>query len=211
MVQLTGLLQQRRLVNKNRGFLTYTGKYDGGELTIACHGIGGPSVAIVVEELAMLGARAIVRLGTCGGLVRDMKVGDIVIATEAGYEGGALQQYLGKKVVPKPDATLTRLLEESVRSQGVSYYRGPVFSSDAFYAEDSDHVRAYSQKGYIAVEMECATLFGLGTLRKVRTASMLLVSDNITEDAPIVDARVLGRYAARAGRLVFAALGRLKV
>jgi len=211
VVQLSGLLKGRRLVNENRGFLTYTGEYDGKSITVACHGIGGPSTAIVVEELVMLGARAIVRLGSCGGLLKPMRVGDMVIVTEAGYKGGTLDQYFHKKVTPKPDRTLTELLKDSGKKRGARYYAGPVFSSDAFYAEDLDFVTASAKKGYIAIEMECATLFGLGKLRRVKTASLLLVSDNITQSAPIVDAETLHEYAAKAGKLAFEALNRLQV
>jgi len=211
VVQLSGLLKGRRLVNENRGFLTYTGEYDGKSITVACHGIGGPSVAIVVEELVMLGARAIVRLGSCGGLLKPMRVGDTVIVTGAGYKGGTLDQYFDKKITPKPDRTLTELLKDSAKKQGGRYYAGPVFSSDAFYAEGLDFVTVSAKRGYIAIEMECATLFGIGKLRKVKTASLLLVSDNITESAPIVDAEALHEYTAKAGKLAFEALNRLQV
>lgn len=211
VVQLSDLLKGRRLVNENRGLLTYTGDYDGKGITVACHGIGGPSMAIVVEELIMLGTRAIVRLGSCGGLLKPMRVGDMVIATGAGYKGGTLDYYFDRRITPKPDRTLTELLKDSAKKQGKRYYTGPVFSSDAFYAEDLDFATVSAKEGYIAIEMECATLFGLGKLRKVRTASLLLVSDNITESAPIVDAETLREYVAKAGKVVFEALNRLQV
>ena len=210
VAQLSTLLGHPRLVNENRGFLTYTGEYEGEEVTVACHGIGGPSIAIVLEELIMLGAKAIVRLGSCGGLLRPMRVGDLVIATGAGYAGGTLDSYLGRKVTPKPDSELTALLTNSAEEQKFQYYTGRVFSSDAFYAEGPDFARRLTRKGYIAIEMECATLFGLGKLRKVRTASMLLVSDNATEGAPIVDADTLRGYAKKAGEIVFTSLCRFR-
>jgi len=211
VIQLSGLLKKGRLVNENRGFLTYTGEYDGKRVTIACHGIGGPSMAIVVEELIMLGARAFVRLGSCGGLLKPMRIGDMVIVTGAGYEGGILDQYFGRKIIPKPDRELTGLLKDSIKEQGTKFYSGQVFSSDAFYAEDLDFATVSAKKGYIAIEMECATLFGLGKLRKVKTASLLLVSDNITESAPIVDAETLREYAAKAGDAVLVGLSRLRI
>jgi len=68
-----------------------------------------------------------------------------------------------------------------------------------------------AKKGYIGIEMECATLFGLGKLRKVRTASLLMVSDNITESAPIVDAETLREYTANAGKITFEGLNMLQV
>jgi 5'-methylthioadenosine phosphorylase len=206
VVQLSGILKNRRLVNENRGFLTYTGECEGERFTVACHGVGGPSVAIVVEELVMLGAKAIIRLGSCGGLLETMRIGDLVIATGAGYKSGTLDHYFGKRIAPKPDSKLTELLVGSAKKEGVKYHKGPVFSSDAFYGEDPDFVGRSKEEGYVAVEMECATLFGLGLLRKVKTAAALLVNDNLFTAVPMVDAKVLGKYVVKTGRVVFESL-----
>lgn len=211
VLQLSRMIEGPRLVNENRGFLTYSGEYAGKKVTVACHGLGGPSMAVVVEELIMLGAKAVVRLGSCGGLLKPMKIGDMVIASRAGYKGGTLDQYFGKKITAKPDLELTELLKDTTKQQGIDCYRGPVFSSDAFYAEGLDFVKASTEEGYIAIEMECATLFGLGRLRGVKTASLLLVSDNITEAAPVVDAAALRRYVTKAGGIVLESLARIRV
>jgi len=69
--QLASYLEDARLVNENRGFLVYTGKYKGVDVTVATHMIGAPSAAIVFEELIMLGAKLIVRFGTCGGFLPE--------------------------------------------------------------------------------------------------------------------------------------------
>ena len=212
VAQLSGILKHRKLVNENRGFLTYTGEYDGTRFTVACHGVGAPSAAIVVEELIMLGARAIVRLGTCGGLRRPMRTGDLVVVTGAGYMGGTLDYYFkDRKPTLQPDAGLTELLMDSARREGIKYYAGPVFSTDAFYAEDPDFVSRSARRGYAAVEMECATIFGLGMLRRVKTACALLVSDNLSEAQPMIDAEALGEYAARAGKIVLKSLNRTQM
>ena len=209
VAQLSRILKHRKLVNENRGFLTYTGEYDGTRFTVACHGVGAPSVAIVVEELIMLGAKAIVRLGTCGGLLRPMRIGDLVIATSAGYMGGTLDYYFkDKRLTLQPDAGLTELLMNSAKREGIKYYAGPVFSTDAFYAEDPDFVSRSAGRGYAAVEMECATLFGLGMLRRVKTACVLLVSDNLSEAQPMIDAEALGEYVERASKIVLKSLNR---
>jgi 5'-methylthioadenosine phosphorylase len=209
--QLSRLLKRPKLVSDFRGFIMYTGERDGTRFTIACHGIGGPSAAIVIEELVMLGAKAIVRLGTCGGLLKDMRVGDLVVATSAGYLGGTLDHYYGgRKVVPRPDEGLTRVLEESAKGRGLRCFSGKVFSSDAFYTEQSEFVGS-RMKGCVAVEMECATLFGLGMLRKVKTACVLLASDNMTKDAPMADASALRPFASTAAEVVFDSLGRTRV
>jgi len=211
VTHLSTLLEHPRLVSDNRGFLTYTGEHGGERLTVACHGVGGPSAAIVIEELAMLGAKAIVRLGSCGGLLEPMRVGDLVIATRAGYRNGTLSQYFARRISPKPDGVLTGLLEDSVRRRRAACYKGPVFSSDAFYAEGEDFLKKCSRHGYIAIEMECATLFGLGELRKVVTASLLMVSNNITKSGPMVEAQALRRKATNAGEITFTALNRLHI
>ncbi|MEM4344053.1 MAG: hypothetical protein QXT91_06915, partial [Candidatus Caldarchaeum sp.] len=77
VVQLSKMLDSPRLVNENRGFITYTGSFQGVPVTVACHGVGGPSSAVVFEELIMLGARLIIRLGTCGAFVKGIKNGEI--------------------------------------------------------------------------------------------------------------------------------------
>ena len=207
VAQLSGLLRSRKVVNDYRGFLTYSGKYGGKTFTIACHGIGGPSAAIAVEELAMLGAKTIVRLGTCGGLKRQMKVGDLVIATGAGYLGGTLNHYFpNKKVTPKPDSGLTRLLAAEANGEGMKSYSGEVFSTDAFYTENRDFGTGPAAGSYIAVEMECATIFGVGNFRGIKTAGVLIVSDNVLQKVPMADAKALTGQVARTGKMVLECL-----
>jgi len=210
--QLSLQLENSRLVNENRGFLTYTGRYRGEEFTIACHGVGAPSAAVVIEELVMLGAKAIVRLGSCGGLLKEMKIGDLVIPTGAAYIGGTLNQYLkGDHISPVPDFELTRQLIDTSSDLGIKHFVGPVFSSDAFHAEDPDFVARWTHRGYIAVEMECATLFGLAMMRGIKAGSLLLVSDNLAEMQPMVDAEGLKKHVEISSKVVFESLLRYKV
>jgi 5'-methylthioadenosine phosphorylase len=207
VAQLSEGLKDAKLVNENRGFTTYTGSYEGKPVSISCHGVGAASVAIVIEELIMFGAKAILRLGSCGGFLKPMKIGDLIIPTGAAYLGGTLNQYVGTDhMSPVPDFELTRLIVETAKKNRVKYYLGPIFSSDAFYAEDPDFVSKWSKRGIMAVEMECATLFGLGMLRGVKTASALIVSDNLAEMQPMVDAQVLRRYVDGVGKIVFESL-----
>lgn len=69
---LAGMLSNPTLINKNRGFLTYTGKFNSKRITVAFHGICQPSIAILLEELVEFGAKSIIRFGTCGALDRAM-------------------------------------------------------------------------------------------------------------------------------------------
>jgi len=207
---LSRQIEDTRLVNTNRGFLTYTGSHNGLEVTIACHGIGGPSSAIVFEELVSLGAKIIVRLGTAGGLRKEIKKGEFIVPTFAGYITGPLVQYC-ERIPPCtiPDLELTLAILNEVKKRNIRPYVGPVFSSDAFYVESKNLAEALSSNGYVGIEMECATIFGLGMIRNVRTASLLVVSNNLVEASELADAKELQPYVEIAGLAVLDALTRI--
>jgi 5'-methylthioadenosine phosphorylase len=212
VVQLSKMLEDPKLVNENRGFITYTGKYNGVPVTVSCHGVGGPSAAVVFEELVMLGARAVIRLGSTGGFLKEMKIGEVVIPTGAAYLGGTLRQYIPDDYIsPVPSYDVLTEIVNAVERENLKYYLGPVFSSDAFYAEDPQFLSKWVSRGYISVEMECATLFGLGMMRSVKTGSLLLISDNLAEMTPMVDAEYLRPYVEKAGRAALQALVKVEV
>jgi Uridine phosphorylase len=212
---LSKMLDNPKLVNKNRGILIYTGERDGEMITVATHGVGGPYIAIVLEELIMLGAKAIVRIGTTGAMIKEMKIGELVIPTGASYYlGGTIGQYFGRdaSIVAVPDYDLLSLLVENTRKRRVKHYIGTIITSDAFYAEDPEFVTKWTSRGAIAVEMECSTLFTLGSFRKVKTGAILIISDNLIE-APekYASAEELESYAKVAGEIVLESLHKLKV
>ncbi len=212
--QLTSLLEGPKLVNSNRGLLVYTGIYEGVPVTVATHGIGGPSSAIVVEELIMLGAKVIIRFGTCGAMVKGLGIGDVVIPTGAAYnQGGILYQYLKENIcmATAPNYEVLNSIVDEVVKSGVKFVVGPVVSSDAFYAEDPDFVKKWTSRGIIAVEMECSTVFALSSLRGVKSGALLLVSDSLVEELGFATAEELRRYVERAGRLSLNALIKIKV
>lgn len=174
------LLIEAKLVNSNRGFKTYTGYFEGERVTVATHGIGGPSAAIAVEELAMLGAKLLIRLGTCGGLREEVRVGDVIVALGASYSpGGAIGMYAPGVCYPalsEPEVALE--LHKTLSEEGFRVWRGLVASSDAFHAEEAN-LPLWSSLGMVAVEMECATIFTVARLRGIRAGAALLVIDNL--------------------------------
>ncbi len=212
---LAKLLEDPRLVNTNRGFITYTGRYRGTSITVATHGIGGPSAAIVFEELIMLGAKVIVRFGTAGGLIPELHVGDVVVPTGAHYNpGGTIGMYVPDGVVSAiPDFEVTRVLTDTLREHGIEVYVGPVITSDAFYAETKDFVEKWVSRGAIAVEMECATLFTIGLLRRVKTGAVLVISDSLVhpEERRMKTAEELKARALEVGKAVLDAVTRVVV
>jgi 5'-methylthioadenosine phosphorylase len=203
------MLENPRLVNTNRGFLVYTGLYRGVPVSVAMHGVGHPSSMLVLEELAMLGARVVVRFGTCGAMVKGLRIGDVVIPTAAAYHpGGAFYQYLreGVCMATAPHFEVLKAVVEEVQKAGINYVIGPIVSSDAFYAEDPEFVKKWTSRGIIAVEMECAGLFMLGAMRGLKTGAVLMVSDSLVEELGFATAEELKAYVERVGRVILEAI-----
>ncbi len=192
---LAGLLEDARLINAHRGLRVYTGNFKGETYTIASHGIGAPSASIVIEELIMLGAKIIVRLGTCGSLKAEVKLGDTVIPTVAAhYPGGLYYQYIGETACTPaaPSFDVLKALVDEASSRGAKFHLGPIVSSDAFYAEDPGFVKRWGERGVLAVEMECSALFTLGHMRGVKTGAILVVSNNLVDGAHAVNEELKG-------------------
>jgi 5'-methylthioadenosine phosphorylase len=203
------ILDNSRIINENRGFLSYTGEYEGERISVVTHGIGMPSAAIVFEELSMLGVKKMVRLGTTGSLRKDIGIGEVVVATCAGHSwGGTIGQYAGE-IAPGNgmDPLLTQQLIQEARKAGYKPHTGPVISSDAFYAEDPQKAEKWKKLGFIAVEMECAVLATLGWMRGYKPGCMLLVTDNLAlNEKGIIGTDVVNERMKDLGRIVAKAL-----
>jgi DeoD family purine-nucleoside phosphorylase len=197
------LLSQPLMFNHNRGLWGYTGEAaDGAPLTIQSTGMGGPSAAIVIAELADLGARTLLRVGTCGALSPELELGRLLIATEAIADDGT-SRALGGEQRLAPDSALTGALHSAA---GDDVAAGPVVSTDLFYDAREGAEQAWSEAGALAVEMETATLFALAARRGLAAASALVVSDlvlpgprqRIEPDGLELAVHALGELAARA-------------
>ncbi|QOJ78479.1 purine-nucleoside phosphorylase [Infirmifilum lucidum] len=184
------LLDNPRIVNKHRGFLTITGEYNGVRVTLATHGIGAPSAAIVFEELFMLGAREIIRAGTCGALRREAAAGTIVIIEASAYTpGGTLGSYFPGVSFPAyatPELVLS--LERAAKRLGVKYLRGVALSHDAFHVVEK-RAPEWGSLGIDVLEMESATLFALGRYRGFKTGALALVVDNMASGEELTEQR----------------------
>jgi DeoD family purine-nucleoside phosphorylase len=190
------LLEQPKMFNHNRGLWGYSGTaHDGAPLTIQSTGMGGPSAAIVATELIELGAATLVRVGTCGGLGADLTLGELVIATAALPEDGT-SRALGASGPVSADAELVEALGRSGAARA-----GPVASSDLFYDEREHLMDEWAQRGALAVEMECATLFTLAGARGVRAGALLIVSDLVRGSRARIDVEELHAAELRAGEL----------
>jgi DeoD family purine-nucleoside phosphorylase len=198
------LLEQPKMFNHNRGLWGYTGAAaDGLPLTIQSTGMGGPSAAIVIEELVQLGARRFVRVGTCGALVEGLELGDVIVATEA-VCGDGTSRALGAGERAAADPRLTAALVTAAARDGGAR-SGAIVTTDLFYDEAGAHADPPPGDA-LAIEMETATLFRLGTLRGVPAGCVLAVSDLLGPARGRIDAAAMAAAAQRIGRIAAAAL-----
>lgn len=202
------LLEAPLMFNHHRGLWGYTGTAaDGEPMTVQSTGMGGPSAAIVITELAELGARRLLRVGTCGALERSLALGDLVIVEGAIAEDGT-SRALGAAGRAMPDRALVASLRDEAVDGGhdgaAQVHSGLVVSSDLFYDAPEGAEERWITAGALAVEMEAATLFALAARRGLEAAALLLVSDlvrpraRIAEEALRAGETTLGDLAAAA-------------
>jgi DeoD family purine-nucleoside phosphorylase len=181
-----GGLEKARKVNDNRGLLGYTGTYHGTPVSVQTSGMGAPSINIVAEELMRLGATRLIRVGTCGGIGRGIRVGDLVIASSAAPVDGATRILLdGAPYAPTADFGLTRGLADAAEKRGVRHHVGQIATIDVFspyIPNDHVFVERFQSRGVLAFEMEAAVLFLMASMRwakgeDVRAGCILTVVD----------------------------------
>ena len=167
------LLDQPKMFNHARGLWGYSGTAaDGQPLSVQSTGMGGPSAAIVIEELIDLGARVLVRIGTCGALVGGFDLGELVSAREVIPADGA-SAALGAPGALRPDPALADALHAR---------EATAVSTDLFYDAREEMEARWVGQGAEVVEMEAATLLAIAEKRGVRAAVLLAVSDLLAGD-----------------------------
>ena len=191
-------LESPKIFNHARGLWGYTGVAPDGELmSVQATGMGGPSAAIVIEELIGLGAQVLVRIGTCGAFDTDLELGELVTASRV-LSGDGASKALGAPEVQLPDPALTASLEEAGGGRAVT-----CVSSDLFYDP-----RTEPPAGADVVEMEAAVLCRIAELRGVRAACLLAVSDVLGGGRERLDAEAMQAVGLRLGQVAVEALSR---
>src|SRR5436190_10856981 len=168
--------------NTHRGLLGYTGEFRGTPLSVQATGMGGPSTAIVVEELVQLGVRRFLRVGTAGSLQEEIALGELILAVSAVPADGTSREYTGGEPhAPTADWELVHGAVHAAKGLGARLHVGPVATCDTFYDPDQDRVKRWSERGVLAVEMEAATLFTLASLRGVGAGCLLVASNTVLD------------------------------
>lgn len=169
-----------KLVTEERGMLGYTGTYKGKPVSVQATGMGCPSAAIVTEELIELGAKNLLRVGTCGGYNQELRLGDLIVATAATPQDGTVSSITqGVPYAPAAHFDIVHAAHHAAESAGRRTFVGPIVSSDLFYDPEEEPARLWGDLGVLAVEMEAAAIFTLAAMRGVRAGCLLTVSDTI--------------------------------
>lgn len=192
------LFDEPRFVVQNREYRVYTGTLLGEKVSVCSTGIGGPSAAIAMEELAAIGADTFVRVGTCGGIDIDVQSGDIVVATGAIRFEHTSVEYAPIEFPAVPDFDVAAALRDASAALGYRTHMGVVQCKDSFYGQHSpgrmpvsfellQKWEAWKRLGVKASEMESAALFVVAAALKVRCGSCFHVVWNQEREAAGLD------------------------
>ena len=175
-----------RQVNEERGMLGFTGTFEGRPISVQSTGMGCPSAGIVFEELVMLGATRLIRVGTCGGFPgRGLHLADTVVALSASCEDSTPLRYADfAGWAPAATYRLAELAVQIVEAAGRTVHVGPVVTSGTFYDPDLGNIERWSRLGHLGIEMEAAMLYTIAAVRRVDALALMTVSDMLgaTED-----------------------------
>lgn len=176
-----------RLAASNREYTTYTGTLLGEPVSVTSTGIGCPSTAVAVEELAAIGAETLIRVGTAGATQNYLRHGSLVIAQAAVRDEGTTRHYLPLSYPAVADVAVVDALRRAAQRLGHGAHTGIVRSTDALFADLSPHAmpaqalwqgtpdNMWAQGNVLCAEMEAAALFVVSSVRGLRAGAVLSV------------------------------------
>jgi uridine phosphorylase len=173
----------------SREYRTFTGSVAGVPVSTMSTGMGGPSVAIGVEELSELGVHTFLRVGTCGAAQPEIKTGDLVIALGSVRSEGTPNGYVPTEYPAVASLDVVNALVDAAKDSGAPYHVGIIRSVDALYSDllpDSmprphlrDELEMWSRAGVLSNDMETSTLLVVARLRKRRAGTINLCVDEL--------------------------------
>ena len=192
-------------VATNREYVTFTGYLDGVKVSVTSTGIGCPSAAIAVEELARVGADTFIRVGTSGGIQPGTKSGDLAIVSAAIRDEGTSSHYMPMEFPAIADLEIITALRRAAQTKEVRYRVGITQSKDSFYGEVEPERSAVSEKlldrwsaweigGAICSEMEASAIFIIASMLKVRAGGIMAMhgEGEFGSLEPLIETAILG-------------------
>lgn len=174
-------LKDVRQVNNVRGMLGFTGTYKGRKISVMGHGMGIPSCSIYAKELITeFGVKVIIRVGSCGAVMDDVKLRDVVIGMGACTDSKVnRQRFKDHDFAAIADYELVHNAVEAAKAKNVNVRVGNLFSADLFYSPDPDMFKVMEKYGILGVEMEAAGIYGVAAEYGARALTICTVSDHI--------------------------------
>jgi len=202
-----------------REYVVHVGEKDGVQMTAASTGIGAPSTAIIMEELANIGVHTFIRIGNSGAIADQVQLGDYVISTGAVRDEGTSKSYVAPEYPAVANYEVVNALVESAKAHKAVFHTGIVVSVDGFYSRNkvygpeqslmsmahggyeqswmNQYARDWKRARVLNVEMESGTIFTLANLFGLRAGTICTVSDRTPwsspgQDAMALDTNILG-------------------
>ena len=175
-------LEDAKCYSTVRNMYGFTGRYQDVEVSIQGSGMGMPSASIYYHELLVeYGARTLIRVGTCGALVDEVRLRDVVVASAASTDSAMNRVRFDGLVdyAPVADFELLRRAVDVAAAKGITLRVGQVLAADAFYTDRPDLYDRLATYGVLAVEMESAALYTIAARFRARALTILTVSDHI--------------------------------
>ena len=175
------MLQDAVCFNQVRGMWGYTGRYGDKIVSTMGTGMGMPSLSIYAHELVTeYGVKTLIRVGTCGALQPQLKVGDIVLAMTASTDSHINRlRFGGMDYAPAASFDLLLRAYRAAQGRGVNVQVGGILSGDTFYHDDPDWWKIWARYGMLVCEMESNALYTLAAKQGVSALSILTVSDSV--------------------------------
>lgn len=174
-------LENVEQVTDVRNMFGFTGTYKGKKISVMGHGMGIPSCSIYAKELITeYGVKNIIRVGSCGAVLDDVNVRDIVIGMGASTDSGVNRiRFRGHDLAAIADFDLTRALVDAADAHGKKARVGNLFSADLFYTPDAEMFEVMKKYNILGVEMEAAGIYGVAAEFGAKAATICTVSDHI--------------------------------
>ncbi len=141
--------------------------------------IGGPYAVLVAEQLAASGARAILGLTSAGRVSPGLRIPSLVVPERALRDEGTSYHYLPAAQIVEGDALLTEALQRELCGLGLPVVTGTVWTTDAPYRETAEQIERHASNGILAVEMQAASIFAFGAVRRIRCGVVAHVTNGI--------------------------------
>jgi len=167
--------------NQVRGMLGFTGRHGDKRVSVMGAGMGMPSLAIYVNELVSeYQVQTLIRVGTCGALQPQLKVGDVVLPMTSSTDSQVNKlRFHGMDYAPVASFPLLLKAYEAAKARGARVFVGGMFSTDSFYNDDPDWWKLWAAYGTLVCEMETNRLYTLAAKFEVDALSVLTVSDSL--------------------------------